>query len=159
MLLFRYLVKQNKQFVWNENLEKLFQQSKTDLCESSKKGRYHFWHQQSNLPSLRLEQRRYGLPAITEILHMPQKHFFTKDVHPSDNIDDVMELATIQAIMNSGNNNTAMSSKDIGASGRNDQSYMTLIKSNNQGLTSKSSLSEPEICDFWEVQHRLREAW
>ena len=78
-----------------------------------------------------------------------------KDIHLSENIDAAMELATIQAVINSSNDVAAMSPDNIHASGQNDQSYMTLINTINQGFPTKHSLTEPEIYDFWEVRHRL----
>ena len=48
-----------------------------------------------------------------------------------------------------------MTSDHIWASGWNDQSYMTLINSINQGFPSKCSLTESDIQNFWEVWHQL----
>ena len=48
-------------------------------------------------------------------------HLSSKDFHLSDNIDAAMELVTIQAMKDSGNNNIAMSPDHIRALGQNDQ--------------------------------------
>ena len=47
--------------------------TQTNHCGLNKKGCYHFWHQQSNLPSLKLARGRHGLPATEEALHMPRR--------------------------------------------------------------------------------------
>ena len=60
-----------KNFVRNENLKKAFLQSKQIIVGLVKKRSYHFQHQQGNLPSSGLEQGRYGLPVVTEALHIP----------------------------------------------------------------------------------------
>ena len=73
MLLFWDLVKKNTHFVWNESLEKAFQQSKQIIVSLVKKGSYHLRHQQGSQPSPRLEQGRHGLPIIAEVLHVPTK--------------------------------------------------------------------------------------
>ena len=72
--------------------------------------------------------------TVETILSLCSLHLSPKDVPFLDNIDAAMELATIQMIMNSGDNNTAMSPDYI-------------------HTWAKCSLTEPEICDFWEVQH------
>lgn len=48
-----------------------------------------------------------------------------------------------------------MSPDHIHASGRSDQSYTILINAIKQGSPSQCFLTEHEIYDFWEVQHRL----
>ena len=73
MLPFWDLVKENTLFVWNESLVKAFQQSKQIIVSLVKKGSYHLWHQQGNLPSPRLEQGTHGLPIIAEVLHVPHQ--------------------------------------------------------------------------------------
>ena len=89
--------------------------------------------------------------TVEALLSLCPTHHSSKDVHSLDNIDAAMESVTIQLMMNSGNNNTAMSPDHIHTLGWNDQSYMTLIDAINQRFPFKHSLKEPEICDFWEV--------
>ena len=72
MLPFWDLIKKNTHFVWNESLEKAFQQSKLIIVSLVKKGVTTF-DQQGNLPSPRLEQGRHGLPIIAEVLHVPHQ--------------------------------------------------------------------------------------
>ena len=78
-----------------------------------------------------------------------------RDIHLSNSRDVAMELAAIQAAVNINNNTTVITPDHIRALGRNDNIYTTLINAINQGFPLKRTLTEPDICDFWEVRHRL----
>ena len=82
-------------------------------------------------------------------------HPSSKDVHLSIKIHAAVLAATIQATTNACNSNAVMTPDHIWASGWSDNLYTKLIHTINQGFPHKRSLREPNICDFWEVRHRL----
>ena len=61
-----------------------------------------------------------------------------KDILLSENINEAMELVSIEAITNSSNDVTTMWPDHIRASGWNDQSYTTLINTTNQGFSHQT---------------------
>ena len=107
------------------------------------------WHKDANAISCN------PVATVEALISLCPTHPSFKDVHLLDNIDTVMELAAIQAMMNTGDNSAAMTSDHILASCWNDQSYTNLINSINQGFPSKCSLTEPDTHDFWEVWYQL----
>ena len=77
-------------------------------------------------------------------------HPYSQDIHLIDNIDTIVESVTLQAITYNSDNETVMSPDLICTSGQNDQSYTALMNSNEHRISSKHSLTKPEICNFWE---------
>ena len=92
---------------------------------------------------------------VEALVSLCPTHPSSKDVHLSDKIDAAVQAATIQATTNACNNNAVTTPDHIQVSGRSDNLYTKLIHAINQGFSHKCSLTKPDICDFWEVQHQL----
>ena len=102
------------------------------------------WHKGADTVS------RNPVAAVEALVSLCPIHPSSKDVHLSDEIDAVVIAAT-----NACNNNAVMTPDHIQASGQSDNLYTKLTHAINQGFPHKRSITEPDIHDFWEVQHRL----
>ena len=77
------------------------------------------------------------------------------DVTESDDMDDWVASTTTMATFGA-NSNIAVTSPDlIRAAGHSDPQYIKLIKTIQRGFSRPRSLTAPEVCEYWEVRHRL----
>ena len=107
------------------------------------------WHKDANVVS------RNPVTAVEALVSLCPTHPSSKDVNLLDKIDAAVQAVTIQTTTNACNNNAVMTPDHIRALSRSDNLYTKLIHAINQGFLHKHSLTEPDICDFWEVQHQL----
>ena len=73
----------------------------------------------------------------------------------SDDMEDWVKSTTLLSSFGASNNVALISPNAIRVAGRSDLQYKNFIDTIQNGFKKTRSLTTPEICEYWEVRHRL----
>ena len=77
------------------------------------------------------------------------------DIIESDVMDDRVKSISLLSSFGASENIALISPDAIRTAGHNDLQYKKLIETIQNGFEKTRSLTAPEICEYWEVRHRL----
>ena len=97
----------------------------------------------------------YAIDIVKAFLYLFLTHHSFQNVLLTDNIDTIVESATLQAITDKDDNETVTLPDLISASSQNYINYTTIMNSLEHEFSNRHSLTKHKIYNFWKVWHKL----